>query len=248
MASDKEKVESMYERFPKCPLCKSEEGYQFLGWIDDYVQCRYCGAKWLLHEWLSDKPVMKLVEASRDKERGTVVGHELFGRLYSIDFWQKMKVKRLRVKTIEVEKEAEFPEATEVKEETIPLKPTLTTNQLIVVSVVVIIVILAIVFLPTLLKLATPRVETIIVEIECSGEWQGNIGDLRGSYSVEGYGYKTYTFERKGQDPWIVTALVQKKDWGTYGLTVTIKTKDGKVLESQSTTAEFGVVTVSWSG
>lgn len=46
----KEILELMYKRFPKCPLCKSDKGYKFSGWIDDYVQCRYCGAKWLLHE------------------------------------------------------------------------------------------------------------------------------------------------------------------------------------------------------
>jgi len=125
-------------------------------------------------------------------------------------------------------------------------KPTITTNQAIVISVVVIVVI-AIFLVPMLLRSATPKIQTVIVRISYSGEWQGSIGDIGGSYSVQGYGYKEYTFHREGQDMWIVTAVIQKME--TYGvLTVSIITSDGKVLESQSTSAEYGIATVSWSG
>lgn len=83
---------------------------------------------------------MELVEASRDKERGTVVGHELLGRTYTIDFWQKMNVKRLRVKAKEAEKEAEIPIAKEVREETIA-KPIAIKHVMIGMILIVLVIV-----------------------------------------------------------------------------------------------------------
>lgn len=139
----KETIELMFKRFPRCPLCKSDEGYKFSGWIGDYVQCRHCGAKWLLYDWLSDKPMMELVEASKDVERGTVVGHELLRMVYPVSFWQKMKVKRLQGMTRKVEEEAviseippEIPEATEVRAE-----PTFSMKNVVIALIIIFIVI-----------------------------------------------------------------------------------------------------------
>ena len=139
----KKTIELMYKYFPTCPLCKSDKGYGFSGWVGYHVECKSCGAKWHLLNWLSDEPNMKLVKTSRDPERGTVVGHELLGTIHPVDFWQKMKVKKLRVKTKEVEKEAVIPEATEVREETIPPKPKVSMPLIIGIVVLILLVIVA---------------------------------------------------------------------------------------------------------
>ncbi len=64
---------------------------------------------------------------------------------------------------------------------------------------------------------------------------------------MNGSGDHTFTLERKGQIYWVVSVVFQKQDWGAYPLTVSLVTPDGKVLESQSTTVEFGLVTITWS-
>jgi len=141
MSSDKERVELMYKRFPKCPLCKSDKGYGFSGWIDDFAECVSCKAKWKLLSWFSEDAKMELVKVSRDPMKRTVIGHELLGKIYPTDFWQK--IKRLQVKAKEVGKETEIPEAKEVREETIPPKPTVSMPVIIVILVLILIVIVA---------------------------------------------------------------------------------------------------------
>jgi len=144
--------ELMYKKFPKCPVCHSDYGYEFSGWLKPYAKCMQCGAKWLLHEWLSDKPMMELVEVSRDVERDTVVGYELLGRLYPIDFWEKIKVKKIRVKAEGVKEEQRvLKETRKVREETIPPKPTVSMP-----------VILGIVLLFSMILVMFPMVSSLV--------------------------------------------------------------------------------------
>ena len=90
-------------------------------------------------------------------------------------------------------------------------------------------------------------ISTIIIRVQCSGPWTGNYGDMSGQQFVDGSGYHTFTLERKGQSDWVVSVVFQKQDWGAYPLTASLEIPDGEVLESQSTTADFGSVTITWS-
>ena len=83
--------------------------------------------------------------------------------------------------------------------------------------------------------------EKIEIKIICSSGWSGSISDDDGSKSVDGSGGETFEMAGGG----IVVAVIQKK--GASGtLTVQIL-EDGEVVETQTTTAEYGVVTVSHS-
>lgn len=81
--------------------------------------------------------------------------------------------------------------------------------------------------------------------IEISGtpgvEFTGSLNGGGNSQTIEG---SILTVPRTYQiEGWPAAAVIQNKgDWGT--LTVTIK-KDGKVLNTQTTTAAYGIATVS---
>jgi len=81
------------------------------------------------------------------------------------------------------------------------------------------------------------------VRVTYSGSWTGNYGDVSGSQSVEGTGSKT--FDISGS-PDIVSAVFQKSGGGSGTLTVDIL-QNGQVLETKSTSAQYGVVSVSHS-
>ena len=70
-------------------------------------------------------------------------------------------------------------------------------------------------------------------------EFQGNYGDLKGQKSVSGYIPETYNFLGEG----IVSAVFQKMEEDGY-LKVSIEV-DGKELNSQYTTAPYGVVSLT---
>ena len=81
------------------------------------------------------------------------------------------------------------------------------------------------------------------VQVTYSGSWTGNYGDTSGSQSVDGKGTKTFTISG---DPDIVSAVFQKSSDSSGTLTVNI-IKDGQIVETKSTSAAYGVVTVSHS-
>lgn len=78
------------------------------------------------------------------------------------------------------------------------------------------------------------------IQIEYSGSWSGSIGGDN-SRSVDGTGSETYTVEGD-----IIVATIQKDDDSSDELTVSIMV-EGKTEETESTTASYGVVTVSYS-
>jgi len=81
---------------------------------------------------------------------------------------------------------------------------------------------------------------TFTIVIESDTEWSGSIGGLGGSRTVSGSGSASFTIHSS-----IVSACIQKQtEWGY--LTVKIL-KNGQLVEQQSTTAPYGVVTVSAS-
>ncbi|WP_363466523.1 hypothetical protein [Halogeometricum borinquense] len=77
------------------------------------------------------------------------------------------------------------------------------------------------------------------VTIDYPGSWGGSVGSPDGQRSVQGSG--TEQFEIEGD---IVSAVAQKRDAGTGRLTVSIAAGDN-VVKRQSTTAQYGTVSVS---
>lgn len=81
------------------------------------------------------------------------------------------------------------------------------------------------------------------IQVIYSGSWTGNYGDASGGQSVEGTGSKTYTISG---DPNVVSAVFQKSSDSSGTLTVNI-IKNGQVVETKSTSAAYGVVSVGHS-
>lgn len=80
----------------------------------------------------------------------------------------------------------------------------------------------------------------VVVKVTSDDSWSGSIYDDSGSRSVEGTGNKEFDL---GSNPGIVSVTFQKS--GSSGsLTVEI-IKNGEIVKSQTTTAEYGVVSVS---
>lgn len=75
-----------------------------------------------------------------------------------------------------------------------------------------------------------------------SGCWSGSFGNLGRSSSIDGCGSKDVSWACDG----VLVAVVQKDDEGSWTLGVQILL-NGRVIQSSSTSAGFGVVTVSTS-
>ncbi|ADZ10223.1 hypothetical protein Metbo_2004 [Methanobacterium lacus] len=93
------------------------------------------------------------------------------------------------------------------------------------------------------------------VKVTGNGAWTGNIADNSGSRSVDGSGSQTFQLT---DDPGVVAVTFQKDNSNevsqngtitpnTGTLTVEILDKTGKVVATQSTTADAGVVSTSYS-
>jgi hypothetical protein len=82
--------------------------------------------------------------------------------------------------------------------------------------------------------------KTWVIQVQAPAgyHWSGAFG----SRTVDGVGSKNVTV----QDISITAADAQKMDGGNWPLHLTLM-KSGKVLDSETTTAEYGVVTVSGS-
>lgn len=80
----------------------------------------------------------------------------------------------------------------------------------------------------------------VILKITSDGSWSGSIQDDSGGRSVDGTGNEEFDL---GANPGIVSATIQKQ--GTSGTLTVELIKDGKAVKSQTTNAEYGVVSVS---
>ena len=87
----------------------------------------------------------------------------------------------------------------------------------------------------------TAQAKGVQIHIMSNGEWSGSIGDAGSQSSYDGSGEDTVDL---GNAKSVVSAVIQKKTADSSELKVEIL-KDGKVLKEGSTTAEYGVVTVS---
>lgn len=87
----------------------------------------------------------------------------------------------------------------------------------------------------------TKTKSTVTIEVDYPGSWAGSYGDLGSIRSVDGSGHQTFTIS----DPdFSVSAVFQKKDSSPGTMIVKIK-QDGTVLKQESTSAAYGVVSVS---
>ncbi len=95
-----------------------------------------------------------------------------------------------------------------------------------------------------IVKQAPTRVSNIRqVKVIYSGSWSGCYGDIGSLKSVEGTGTETFTISNP---EFIVSASIQKKDDTDRTLTVEIL-KNGAVVKSESTSAAYGVVLLSYT-
>lgn len=90
---------------------------------------------------------------------------------------------------------------------------------------------------------AVEQPKGVQVHIITDGSWSGSIGDIGGQSTYDGSGEDTIDL---GDADSIVSAAIQKQTGDSSELKVEIL-KDGKVIKDGSTTAEYGVVTVSTS-
>lgn len=118
-----------------------------------------------------------------------------------------------------------------------PTVPKITATH-IIVGVIVFLLIFGAIFYFSIPKERTVR---FTIRIESNTDWAGSIGADGSSWTIEGYGSET----RKVTGTIAVAVIQKQTDYGY--LTVTIL-RDEKVLDSQTTTAAYGVVSVSASG
>ena len=79
-------VEVMQKLFPKCPICGSEEGYEFSAFYPD-VRCRWCKAEWSIFD--------DGMELKRASEMGW--DKELLNKKYPFKFWKELRKKGRRI-------------------------------------------------------------------------------------------------------------------------------------------------------
>jgi hypothetical protein len=85
------------------------------------------------------------------------------------------------------------------------------------------------------------------VMVTYNGKWSGSLGSVSSSSSYDGAGSQTIKVPNDGSYLFIVSAVIQKHDSGSGTLRIDIVSPTGTVLQTASTSAEYGVVSVSWS-
>lgn len=95
----------------------------------------------------------------------------------------------------------------------------------------------------SLLAQASPHAVEIQVEGTPGLSFSGSYGDAGSQKTVDGTVPETYTIEEL--EGGIVSAVFQKR--GREGELMVKIVKDGRVVQSESTTAEYGVVAISYS-
>lgn len=80
-------VATLKNLFPRCPLCKSKEGYVPSPFYPN-VTCRSCGAEWVLY----DNGLMRLERVSKFKW-----AEELLNKNYPLDFWKNVRAPEIQI-------------------------------------------------------------------------------------------------------------------------------------------------------
>jgi len=75
--------------------------------------------------------------------------------------------------------------------------------------------------------------------------WSGSIGDIGTTISIEGIGSTTYTLNKNPQS--VISATIQK-EYGLKDEPLTVQIlKNGEIVKSGTTKAEYGVVSISYT-
>lgn len=87
--------------------------------------------------------------------------------------------------------------------------------------------------------------DSVIIALYYDGNWQGAVGcgNLIESYS--GKGSDSWEATHKSNTIFIVSAVIQKMDDSYRTLRIEIRTKEGKILASASTSAPYGVASIT---
>ena len=113
----------------------------------------------------------------------------------------------------------------------------ITQQQKIIGSIIIFFMVIVIIFV--IRHAVTPKMIIAQIEIESSTSWSGSIGsDKEGFWTVEGEGCEIYNVEGT-----IISCAIQKQTTNGY-LRVSI-IKNGDVVKTQQTTAEYGVVSIT---
>ena len=86
------------QKFPMCPLCKSDKGYSFSvhpRWFDKHVKCNGCGAKWFLGE-KENEGMARLEQAPKDPILHALEAKSLAGKMCRFDVWKELGTDRPR--------------------------------------------------------------------------------------------------------------------------------------------------------
>lgn len=121
------------------------------------------------------------------------------------------------------------------------IKPQLTLGQKIIVVIVIFTIVFGVTFTITyfLLTPSSPSIDIAQIRIESDTSWSGSIGSLEEGYrTVEGSDDQTFNVEGS-----IISCSIQKQT--THGYLRISIIKNGKVVKTQQTTAEYGVVTIA---
>jgi hypothetical protein len=108
----------------------------------------------------------------------------------------------------------------------------------IILSIVVIVIAATALLSSAVNKATTKQGWTVRVTAPAGKHWSGAFGN----HTVDGVGSKTVSF----RDTSITAADAQKQTGGNWSLRLTL-VKNGKVLDTESTKAQYGVVTVDGS-
>ncbi len=86
--------------------------------------------------------------------------------------------------------------------------------------------------------------QNITVKVDYPGLWTGTIDDKTGTQTVAGNGPQSFPL---GKSPGFVSVNFKKNDTANDTLTAQIVDSKGNVFETQSTSVNQGVVTISYS-
>lgn len=96
----KEEVEKlMLRHFPLCPLCGADKGYEVSGVFKNWVQCRSCGAKWLVSFPSRKREEIAALQLSKPSPDDR--GSSLKKKPYSVTFWQNSQAIEKLIETKE---------------------------------------------------------------------------------------------------------------------------------------------------
>jgi len=242
----KGKISKPVSRSPNwCPNCERETDWLIIPSQPNLVQCKVCRhvKKFPPSAHEPDKASETEIDEIRQvKEYEEAIKKLaiLFAKGEISQETYKTSVQSLeeKIKNLkQTEKETEISE--EVGKSYEPTVPKITATH-IIVGVILLLIFGATIF-SAIFYLSTPRTVRFTIRIESDTNWAGSIGADGSSRTIESYG--SGTWEVTGT---IAVAVIQKHT--EYGYLKVSILRDGEVLDSQTTNAAFGVVSVSASG